>query len=140
MSPISNRLTDRLTHRHTNRQEQSKIFLIPLLCITNITSKTPIINLATDIIQICLVSRVTLRNGKPKRSASGDIDIESLPFLKVTPGPRHYLFCYSRQFYFFMNISISLMNCRNKFLESFICLAANHLSDMFFLCDGHNKF
>ena len=29
------------------------------------------------------------------------IDLEGLPFLKVTRGPRHYLFCYSRQFYFF---------------------------------------
>ena len=27
--------------------------------------------------------------------ASGDIDLEGLPFLKVTQGPRHYLFCYS---------------------------------------------
>ena len=38
--------------------------------------------------------------------AEGDIDSRSpevcqgLPFLKVTRGPRHYLFCYSRQFYF----------------------------------------
>ena len=39
--------------------------------------------------------------------AEGDIDLEGLPFLKVglpflkvTRGPRHYLFCYSRQFYF----------------------------------------
>ena len=40
--------------------------------------------------------------------AEGDIDqglprvtlIEDLPFLKVTQGPRNYLFCYSRQFYF----------------------------------------
>ena len=38
--------------------------------------------------------------------ASGDIDLEGLPFLKVTQGPRHYLFCYSRQFYFFMHILI----------------------------------
>ena len=36
--------------------------------------------------------------------ASGDIDLEGLPFLKVTQGPRHYLFCYSRQFCFFMHI------------------------------------
>ena len=27
--------------------------------------------------------------------AEGDIDLEGLPFLKVTRGPRHYLFCYS---------------------------------------------
>ena len=27
--------------------------------------------------------------------AKGDIDLEGLPFLKVTRGPRHYLFCYS---------------------------------------------
>ena len=32
--------------------------------------------------------------------AEGDIDLKGLPFLKVTRGPRHYLFCYSRQFYF----------------------------------------
>ena len=38
--------------------------------------------------------------------AEGDIDLEGLPFLKVTRGPRHYLFCYSRQFYFFMHILI----------------------------------
>ena len=38
--------------------------------------------------------------------AEGDIDLEGLPFLKVTLGPRHYLFCYSRQFYFFMHILI----------------------------------
>ena len=38
--------------------------------------------------------------------ASGDIDLEGLPFLKVTRGPRHYFFCYSRQFYFFMHILI----------------------------------
>ena len=38
--------------------------------------------------------------------AEGDIDLKGLPFLKVTPGPRHYLFCYSRQFYFFMYIFI----------------------------------
>ena len=37
-------------------------------------------------------------------SPEGDIDLEGLPFLKVTLGPRHYLFCYSRQFYFFMHI------------------------------------
>ena len=35
-----------------------------------------------------------------------DIDLEGLPFLKVTRGPRHYLFCYSRQFHFFMHILI----------------------------------
>ena len=34
------------------------------------------------------------------------IDLEGLPFLKVTRGSRHYLFCYSRQFYFFMHILI----------------------------------
>ena len=38
--------------------------------------------------------------------ASGDIDLLGLPFLKVTRGPRHYLFCYSRQFYIFMHILI----------------------------------
>ena len=38
--------------------------------------------------------------------AEGDIDLEGLPFLKVTRGPRHYLFCYSGQFYFFMHILI----------------------------------
>ena len=38
--------------------------------------------------------------------AEGDIDLKGLPFLKVTRGPRHYLFCYSRQFYFFMHILI----------------------------------
>ena len=38
--------------------------------------------------------------------AEVDIDLEGLPFLKVTRGPRHYLFCYSRQFYFFMHILI----------------------------------
>ena len=38
--------------------------------------------------------------------AEGDIDLEGLPFLKVTRGPRHYLFCYSRQFYIFMHILI----------------------------------
>ena len=39
--------------------------------------------------------------------AEGDIDLaEGLPFLKVTRGPRHYLFCYFRQFYFFMQILI----------------------------------
>ena len=32
-----------------------------------------------------------------------DIDLEGLPFLKVTRVPRHYLFCYSQQFYFFMH-------------------------------------
>ena len=36
----------------------------------------------------------------------GDIDLLGLPFLKVTLGPRHYLFFYSRQFYFFMHILI----------------------------------
>ena len=36
----------------------------------------------------------------------GDIDLEGLPCLKVTRGPRHYLFCYSRQFYFFMHMLI----------------------------------
>ena len=36
----------------------------------------------------------------------GDFDLLGLPFLKVTRGPRHYLFCYSRQFYFFMHILI----------------------------------
>ena len=36
--------------------------------------------------------------------AEGDIDLEGLPFL--TRGPRHYLFCYYRQFYFFMHILI----------------------------------
>ena len=38
--------------------------------------------------------------------AEGDIDLGGLPFLKVTRGPRHYLFCYSRQFYIFMHILI----------------------------------
>ena len=38
--------------------------------------------------------------------AEGDIDLEGLPFLKVTRAPRHYLFCYSRQFYIFMHINI----------------------------------
>ena len=38
----------------------------------------------------------------------GDIDLEGLPFPKVTRGPRHYLFCYSRQFYFFMHILIAV--------------------------------
>ena len=38
--------------------------------------------------------------------AKGDIDLEGLPFLKATRGPRYYLFCYSRQFYFFMHILI----------------------------------
>ena len=27
--------------------------------------------------------------------AEGHIDFEGLPFLEVTRGPRHYLFCYS---------------------------------------------
>ena len=66
-------------------------------------------------------SRVTLRNGKPKRSMSPEAkprvtltssvchssrSPEGLPFLKVTRGPRHYLFCYSQQFYIFMHILI----------------------------------
>ena len=38
--------------------------------------------------------------------AEGDIDLEGLPFLKVTRGPRYYLFCYSRQFYIFKHILI----------------------------------
>ena len=38
--------------------------------------------------------------------AEGDIDLEGLPFFKVTKGPRHYLFCYSRQFYILMHILI----------------------------------
>ena len=38
--------------------------------------------------------------------AEGDIDLEGLPFLKVTRVPRHYLFCYSRQFYISMHITI----------------------------------
>ena len=38
--------------------------------------------------------------------AEGDIDLKGLPFLKVTRAPRHYLFCYSRQFYISMHINI----------------------------------
>ena len=38
--------------------------------------------------------------------AEGDTDLEGLPFLKVTRVPRQYLFCYFRQFYFFMHILI----------------------------------
>ena len=54
--------------------------------------------------------------------AEGDIDLEGLPFLKVNRGPRHYLFCYSRQFYIFMHINIHFFypnNCSNKFYDKF---------------------
>ena len=46
--------------------------------------------------------------------AEGDIDLEGLPFLKVTRGPRHYLFCYSRQFYIFMHILIFTISIQTQ--------------------------
>ena len=48
----------------------------------------------------------TLEVNVTRGEAEGDIDLEGLPFLKATRGPRYYLFCYSRQFYFFMHILI----------------------------------
>ena len=42
------------------------------------------------------------------RGDEGDIDLEGLPFLKVTRGPRHYLFCYSRQFYYHADINADI--------------------------------
>ena len=50
----------------------------------------------------CQTQEVNVTRGE----AEGDIDLEGLIFLKVTLEPRHYLFCYSRQFYFFMHILI----------------------------------
>ena len=42
-----------------------------------------------------LEERQTQEVNVTQGEAEGDIDLEGLPFLKVTRGPRYYLFCYS---------------------------------------------
>ena len=57
--------------------------------------------------------------------AEGDIDLEGLPFPKVTRGPRHYLFCYSRQFYFFLHILIFTISIQT---HSFLCVTTRSIT------------
>ena len=72
----------------------------------------PFCPLCLNIIQIMpglegdLVEWQTQEVNVTRGEAEGDIDLEGLPFLKVTRGHRHYLFCYSQQFYFFMHILV----------------------------------
>ena len=64
--------------------------------------------------------------------AEGDIDLEGLPFLKVTRGPRHYLFCYSRQFHFFMHILIftSFSSCEMTDSDTLVGLHVNFYDEL----------
>ena len=87
------------------------------------------INLEADIIQIMpglegdLEEWQTQEVNVTRGEAEGDIDLEGLPFLKVTRGPRNYLFCYSRQFYIFMHILIFTISIQNHlFLWGIILL------------------